>query len=382
MAKTRLALIGNQAFSMQNFRGSLIRDVVARGVEVFAFAPDYDDASANAVRELGAEPRPHQLARTSMNPLRDVAAVASLVRDLRDIKPDVILAYTIKPVIYGTLAGWMAGVPKRFAMIEGLGHVFMDDATPKGRALRFAASSLYKLALGRATHTFFLNADDKREFVSTGLVAEEKADVMGAIGVDLSVWQEAPPVTDPLTFLFIGRLLREKGLIELVEASRRVKAQDPRVRFVILGDVDSNPSGLSRAQVEDWVGEGLLEWPGQVNVGPWIAQSSVFVLPSYREGVPRSTQEAMAMGKPVITTDVPGCRDTVEDGENGFLVEVKNADALADAMLRFVAEPQLIETMGRKSRMLAEQNFDVAKSNARLIAAMGLPAAASRPGVV
>jgi len=373
MANVRFALIGNQAFSMLNFRGPLIQDLVAKDIEVFAFAPDYDEASRQAVHALGAQPIDHRLARTGINPFHDAATIADLVGRLRSIRADVALGYSIKPSIYGTLAAWMAGVPKRFAVIEGLGHVFMDHPTPKGRALRVVVSALYNLALGLATRTFFLNEDDRADFLRFGLVTADKTEVIGAIGVDLSVWRPAPPVTDPMTFLFIGRLLHEKGIVEFVEAARQVKSAHPDTRFVVLGDVDSNPSSITRSLVEGWVAEGLLTWPGQVNVAPWIAQSSVFVLPSYREGVPRSTQEAMAMARPVITTDVPGCRDTVEDGANGFLVAAKDAQALAAAFHRFIENPLLVQEFGTHSRLMAEQRFDVRKANERLIAALALP---------
>lgn len=372
MTKTRLALIGNQAFSMLNFRGPLIREMVARGIDVFAFAPDYDDSSRQAVRALGAEPLDHGLVRTGMNPLQDAGAILDLVGKLRALVPDVTLGYSIKPVIYGTLAAWMAGVPRRFAMIEGMGHVFMDNPGLKARALRIAVTSLYQLGLARTARTFFLNEDDRGEFVSLGLVSQQKAIVVGAIGVDLAEWTPAPTVAEPMTFVFVGRLLREKGVQELVEAVRLVKAQYGGVRLVVLGDVDSNPSSFTRHEVEGWIVEGLLEWPGQVEVAPWIAKASVFVLPSYREGVPRATQEAMAMARPVITTDVPGCRDTVVDGRNGFLVPAKDATALAGAMLRFLKDPALVYRMGRESRTIAEERFDVTKANARLLGEMDL----------
>ena len=171
----------------------------------------------------------------------------------------------------------------------------------------------------------------------------------------------------PVTFLLAARLLREKGIVEYAEAARLVKARHSEVRFVLLGGLDPNPGGLSQAEVQAWAAEGLLEWPGHVAVKPWLTKTSVFVLPSYREGVPRSTQEAMAMGRPVITTDAPGCRETVDEGVNGFLVPVRDVPALADAMLRFVQNPSLIESMGRESRRLAEMHFDVRKINAQLL---------------
>src|SRR5690606_27454200 len=150
-------------------------------------------------------------------------------------------------------------------------------------------------------------------------------------------------------------------------AARTIKARYPEVRFILLGGLDTNPGGISAAEVHSWVEEGLLEWPGHVNVKPWFEQMSVYVLPSYREGVPRSTQEAMAMGRPVITTDAPGCRETVEHGVNGFLVPPRDVEALVGAMERFIKEPALIETMGKESRRLAEERFDERKVNARLM---------------
>lgn len=371
----RLALIGNQAFSMLNFRGQLIRDVVARGHEVFAFAPDFDAVSRAEISDMGAVPMDHGFQRTEINPLKDAAAVAKLVGTLRGLRLDAALGYSIKPVTYGLLAAWAAGVPRRYAMIEGLGHVFMRHDTVTAGLLRAGVSLLYRTSLRRARRTFFLNPDDRRDFLAMRLVNAEKSEVIGGIGVDLSTWRAAPPVTEPMTFVFVGRLLREKGVVELIEAMRQVKAARPDTKLVLLGDVDSNPSSLQRAQVAAWVAEELLTWPGQVEVAPWLAKCSVFVLPSYREGVPRSTQEAMAMARPVITTDVPGCRETVIDGRNGFLVPPRDAGALARVMLRFAETPELVATMGRESRVMAEERFDVVKTNERLVAGMGLASA-------
>lgn len=368
----RLALIGSHAPSLINFRGPLIREVVDRGHEVFALAPDLDEESRAALSALGATPIDHRLRRTSMNPMQDAVGVADLVQKLRKIRPDVAFGYTIKPATFGILAAWMAGVPHRFAMIEGLGHAFIEHPSMKRQALRATVSLLYRASLARADRIFFLNPDDRADFLRLGLVTGEKTEVIDGIGVDLDQWTAAAAVTEPMTFLFIGRLLREKGILELVDAIRQVKAVRPEAQFVLLGDVDSNPSSLRREDVEAWVAEGLLTWPGQVDVAPWIARASVFVLPSYREGLPRSTQEAMAMARPVITTDVPGCRETVVEGKNGFLVPAKDATALAEAMLRFVERPELVERMGRESRRMAEERFDVKRANATIMSRLHL----------
>lgn len=370
----RLALIGNQAFSMLNFRGALIAALVARGVEVFALAPNYTEDERRRARALGATPVDYRMQRNGMNPLEDGLTFVSLVSALRRIKADTALSYAIKPVIYGTLAAAAAGIPRRFALIEGLGHVFLNKPTAKGRALKAVALKLYRVALNQTERTFFLNDDDKGEFLELGLVEESKATVTGAIGIDLEKWQPAPPVLDPVTFLFVGRLLREKGILEFINAARKVKNLRPYARFIVLGDVDTNPSSVTPGQVAGWVSEGLIQWPGHVDVGPWLAQASVFVLPSYREGVPRSTQEAMAMGRPIITTDVPGCRETVVEGENGFMVPPQDTEALTQAMLRYLDAPSLIPMQGAAGRALAEAKFDVHERNARLIDLLGYKA--------
>jgi glycosyltransferase involved in cell wall biosynthesis len=367
MAKARsCVIVSSQAFSLINFRGSVIRCMVEAGMKVYALAPDYDKELSQLVVDLGAYPVKFSLSRTGINPIRDGLDTLRLALLLRRLRPDVTLGYFIKPVIFGTLAAWLAGVPRRVAMIEGLGYVFTSTGGPeplKRKLLRGLVSRLYRFALARAQQVVFLNQDDINEFVDAGLVQDCKVFKLGGIGVDLTEWSLTQPVMKPITFLLIARLLREKGILEYVGAAEIVKARYPAVRFVLLGGLDPNPGSLSKAEVEVWVAEGLLEWPGHVTVKPWLAHASVFVLPSYREGVPRSTQEAMAMGRPIITTNAPGCRETVDDGINGFLVPVRDVPALAAAMLRFIENPALITAMGLQSRRLAEERFDVAKIN-------------------
>ena len=372
----RFALITSQAFSLSNFRGPLITALVAQGVEVFAFAPDFDEHTRASVRLLGATPIDCSLSRTGMNPLLDVVSVWRLAALLKRLRIETSFTYFIKPVIFGNLAAYFARVPKRFCMIEGLGYVFsppVGGEPVKRKGLRAIVSLLYKWSLTHADRVFLLNDDDIHEMVRRGLVQPAQVVKLNGIGVDLVDWMPAPDVTQPITFLLAARLLREKGIVEYAEAARVVKSQYPSTRFILLGGVDPNPGSLNTHEVSEWVKEGLLEWPGHVPVQPWLAQASVYVLPSYyREGVPRSTQEAMAMGRAVITTDAPGCRETVVHGLNGFLVPVRDAVALADAMMRFIKQPELIETMGKASRALAVERFDVHKVNAVILAAMGI----------
>lgn len=371
-----LAIISNQAFSLVNFRGPLIRDLVNKGVCVYALAPDYDDQIRRKIEMLGAHPVDFHLMRTGMNPWRDTLDTFRLAGVLRKLRPDVTLGYFIKPVIYGTLAAWMAKVPQRVALIEGLGYVYTlaeENLSWKRKLLRGIVSRLYKIALSRAHKVIFLNDDDVSEFATAGLVAEDKIVKVPGIGVDLQEWPCTPPVLKPFTFLLAARLLREKGIVEFAEAAKLVKAQYPDTRFILLGGLDPNPGGLAQREVEAWVEQDILEWHGHVEVKPWLTQTSVYVLPSYyREGVPRSIQEAMAMGRAIITTDSPGCRETVDEGVNGFLVPVRNPSALAEVMLRFINEPELIERMGKESCRLAKANFDVNVINNLMIETLGL----------
>jgi glycosyltransferase involved in cell wall biosynthesis len=374
-AFNRLALVAQQAPTIPNFRGPFIRELVSRGVTVYAFAPDYDETTRAAVAALGAVPMDYSMSATGMNPVMDILDLFRLSAQLRRLKLYATFAYTTKPVIYATLAARFAGVANRFAMVEGAGYVFTDDENLSFRRhfLRAVVTLLLRIGLSQVRRVFLLNPDDRDLFVDKRMVIPEKIELLNGIGLDLNHFYLAPPVPAPVTFISVARLLREKGVYEYIEAARRVKAGYPGVRFVLLGNVHPNPGSFTEAEVKALVSEGVVEWPGQVSdVRPWIAQSSVFVLPSYREGLPRSTQEAMAMGRPVITTDVPGCRETVEDGVNGFLVPVRNPDALAAAMIRFIEQPSLIASMGAASRRMAERNFDVHKINAQILALMDI----------
>jgi glycosyltransferase involved in cell wall biosynthesis len=372
----QMAMISSQAFSLINFRGALIEELNQRGVQVYAFASDYDEKSRLSIKAKGAIPLDYSLSRTGMNPLKDLIDLFRLSAQLRRLKIDVTFAYFIKPVIYGTLAAWVAGVPKRYVMIEGAGYVFTESGTAtswKRRMLRMIGQSLYRIGLSKAHRIFLLNPDDERLFVDEKMATRDKTVLLNGIGLDLAYFQAVPQAQQPVCFIMVARLLREKGVFDFVDAARLVKFRHPTTSFLLLGDVDLNPSSISESQVQAWVDEGVLEWPGHVtDVRPWIAKANVFVLPSYREGLPRSTQEAMAMGRPVITTDVPGCRETVQDGVNGLIVPVRDPNALANAMISFIDTPALIEKMGAESRKMAVNQYDVHQINSLILRCMDL----------
>lgn len=368
-------MVAGFAGSLISFRSALIAALQARGLEVHVAAPGL--TQGGAVREQleawGVAAHEIPLQRTGQNPLADLRSMWALWQLMLRVRPHYVLGYTIKPVIYGSLAAWLARVPRRFAMVEGLGFFFTSGDRPLSLQRRFLKSlitGLYRVGLAAAHRVIFLNPDDRDEFVASGLLPLQKTFLLGGIGVDLDRWPMMPPVTDPVMFLLVARLLREKGVVQFVEAARIVLGRHPQARFVLLGSLDENPGSLTRSEIQAWQDEGVLEWYGYVPVSPWMEQASVFVLPSYREGVPVSTQEAMAMGRPVITTNVPGCRETVVEGVNGFLIPPRDPQTLADRMMRFLDQPGLIESMGRESRRLAEERFDVHKVNRRLIGLM------------
>jgi len=370
----RMAIISNLAGSITNFRGPLVREMVRRGMTVYAFAPDYDDGSRRAVMALGAVPVDYSMARTGMNPFRDVGDLLQLSKQLRMLNLDASFAYFIKPVIYGTLAARLAKVPRRFAMIEGAGYVFGENnkLSVRGRFLRQVVTWLYRFGLTYADRTFLLNRDDRELFINEGMVTAAKVHLLDGIGLDLDHYKPAPPALKPVCFILVARLMREKGIYDYIAAARKVKSEHPEVRFLLVGGIDPTPGSVTEAELAAWVAEGLIEYPGQVSdIRPWIAQASVFVLPSYyREGLPRSTQEAMAMGRPVITTDWVGCRETVVEGVNGFMVPIRDPVALSRAMLIFVEHPEKIYGMGRASRRITEERFDVHKINERILGLM------------
>lgn len=369
-----VAFISNYAKSIISFRGDLIKCISIYSSRIFILAPDYDEHTREQVRSLGAIPVDISLDRLSTNPLKDASDTFKLAHKIKKLNVAVVFCSMAKPVIYGTTAAWMAGVPKRCAMIEGLGYTFIPGASDhwRRRLLRGVMAALYRFSLKRADRVIFLNSDDRDEFISRRIVPLRDYTVLNGIGVDLDAWRGPGPSSNPLIFIMIGRLLREKGVLEYLAASEIIKSETPEARFLLLGDADDNPGSLTRDYIREAVDKAGVEWLGHCDVKPHLARASVFVLPSYREGVPRSTQEAMAFGLPVITTDVPGCRNTVIDGENGFSVPSRDHRALAAAMRRFVDRPELVVTMGARSRALAQERFDVRQKNEILLREMGL----------
>lgn len=371
----RVAVVGGYAESLVLFRGEMLRSMAAHGHDVIALAPENGAHIRATLGSMGVAYATIPLRRVGMNPFLDLAAVVSLTRAFRRFQADTVLVYTAKPVIYGSIAARLAGVPLRAAMITGVGSALGGGSGLRRRALSRLLLGLYAVALSQAHVVFFQNPDDERFFRSRGLVGgHQRVERINGSGVDLERYSPAPLPPGPITFLMVARLIREKGIGEYVDAARRVRSTRPDVRIQLLGALDTNPSGVSARELEAIRAEGVVEYLGSTSdVRPFLARAHVFVLPSfYGEGVPRSALEAMAMGRAVLTTDVPGCRETVEVGRNGLLVPPRDGAALAEAMLRMLDEPERLEGMGRESRAIAEERFDVHEVNRAILSALKL----------
>jgi glycosyltransferase involved in cell wall biosynthesis len=372
----KVFVLASLAASLSNFRGKLLSALSEAGAEVHVAAPDLlsDASTMRALAGLCGHCHDVPLTRTGLNPLQDSASLIAMVRLLRRVQPSHFLGYTIKPVIYGTLAAWMAGVPQRTALITGLGYTFNADAQGWHSALQRVLRLMYKAALSRATRVIFQNPDDRALFIRLGLVDQRKTAVVNGSGVPMDEFLQCPlPALDQCHFLLIARLLRDKGIHEYVAAARSVKSRYPQAVFHLVGWIDSNPFAISETDLKSWIAEGLIVFHGRLDdVHQALAASHVYVLPSYREGTPRTVLEAMATGRAVITTDAPGCRETVVEGDNGFLVPIRDVAALAAAMERFLENPTLIARMGQRSRDIAKEKYDVYAVNAQMLSHMGV----------
>lgn len=381
----KIVVLASLAHSLINFRGQLLAAMVAAGHEVIACAPEDSEEARAALAKLGVRYRAVAMERANSNPFADIRTLRDYVRLLREERPDAVLAYTQKPIIWGGIAARIVGDIRYHAMCSGLGYVFTDDGAPsrtiRRRGLRRIVSVLYRIAVAKAETVFVFNGDDAGEMRRLGILhAGQRVIQVPGSGVDTGRFRAVPVPEGPPVFLLIARLLRDKGLVEFAEAARQVRSRWPEAQFRLVGPLDPNPSGVTLAELAEWNASGGVEYMGETrDVAPFLAAASVFVLPSfYREGLPRTILEALATGRAIITTDAPGCREPIEPGRNGFLVPVRDAGALAEAMAQFLHHPALAARMGQRSREIAVERFDANKVNALLLASMKL----ERPTVV
>lgn len=371
----KVVLLGSLSYSLINFRGQLLKALREAGHDVVACAPDRDAAVVEALSEIGVAFRTVPMDRAGLNPLRDLATLRAYLALLQREQPDVVIAYTQKPIIYGGIATRLFGRTRFYVLMSGLGYVFSPEADQR-RLLRRLVSRAYRVAVRDARAIFVFNGDDRRMMMAHGIVREDQHVVqIGGSGIDIGHFATQPLPPGPPTFLMISRLMRDKGVGIYLDAARVVKQRYPDVRFRLLGRFEpDNPTGYCERECEEWSKSGLIEHlPETRDVRPHLAAAHIFVLPSfYREGLPRTLLEALAVGRPIITTDMPGCREPVQPGKNGWLVPPRDAVALADAMFDALSNFDHLDEMAKSSRALAVERYDVRRVNAGLLDCMHL----------
>ncbi|MFL6751769.1 MAG: glycosyltransferase family 4 protein [Sphingomicrobium sp.] len=351
-----VVLSANSTWNIVNFRAGLIRALRSAGYAPVVIAPR-DAAADSRMRELGVECITVPIDRSGVNPAADLRLLRAYRRLLERLRPAAYLGYTIKPNIYGAMAAARLGIPA-IPNVSGLGTAFIRNGLLQQIVLR-----LYRIGFRRAPVVFFQNAEDRQLFVERRIVRPDQARVLPGSGVDLERFSPAPAPGGPPAFLFIGRLLRDKGVAEFIAAARLLRRELPEARFQLLGPIDdANRTAVDPHELQSWISEGVVEHLGTTDdVRPFIAAATAVVLPSYREGLPRSLLEAGAMERPLIATDVPGCREVVEDGINGLLCKVRDPQSLAAAMRRIAGMPAAeLAAMGAAARQRVQDRFSEA----------------------
>ncbi len=368
-----IIIMNNKASFLVSFWSVLIARLREEGHDVTCLVPAGDLDAEATLQGMGARIRNYPLDNKGLNPVHDLRTCLALYRIFREERADILYASTIKSVIYGIPTAALAGIPERYAMITGLGYMFEANSLAK-KMLTCLAALLYRMSLSFSKAVFFQNTDDVRTFREWHcLPASAQVVMTKGTGVDTEKFAVLPLPEKSPAFLLVGRLLEAKGLYEYAEAARRVRQSHPEARFLLLGAPEPSRGGVPLETVRAWEKEGIVEYLGVTrDVRPYVKQAGVVVLPSWREGLPCSLMEAMSMGRPVVATDVPGCRDVVSDGRNGFLVPAKDPEALAKALEAFIEDGTLAARMGKEGRSIAETELDARKAADLILKVMKL----------
>jgi glycosyltransferase involved in cell wall biosynthesis len=371
-----ILIISSYAPSLINFRFSFIKELLLRGNKVSVAVPKngLTNVLLNQFRNLKINVNIFNLSRTGLNFFENYKSYLELRFIIEDCKPDIILSYTAKPVIFtGLLLKYFSKI-NFYALITGLGYGFTSGKTLKRKFIKFIMTKFYRKALKSATKVIFQNKDDRNLFYQLKIFPKKNlTHIINGSGVDLKAYPFSPLPSKPI-FLMIARLAIDKGVREYVKAARGVRLNFPNVLFHLVGQIDENPSSISTNELKSWIDEGVIQYLGQINSVQSVLKScKFFVLPSYREGTPRSTLEALATGRPVITTNVPGCRETVIHKRNGLLVPARNSKALEKAMIRLLLEKkEKIQNMANESFLIAKNKYDVKIVNKDILKIMDL----------
>jgi glycosyltransferase involved in cell wall biosynthesis len=351
----------------------LINTWKSRGHSIIAAAPGITPSIRFQLSQIGARAAECPIYRTKKNPFSDIGSIYSLLRLFKRFQPDYFFGYTIKPVIYGSIAAHLAGIPSIFSMVTGLGRLF-NNRPRKTNLLNMLLLHLYRFAISHNNGILFQNPEDESLFKRLRITKPDATTtVVNGSGINTESFIQKP-LPDDISFILAARLIEEKGVRYYYRAAKQLKQRYPQTKFLVAGWIDGSETSISAREFQKWIEEGILEYLGHLaDIRPALERSSVFVLPTfYREGVPRSILEAMATGRPIITTDTPGCRSTVLPYVNGILIRPKNEPDLALAMQYFLENPHDVEKMGHASRRLAKEKFDVHTINRHICAFMGL----------
>ena len=360
----KIIIVAPISESLINFRGDLIKDMKNKGCNVITVSPALSEEHSNIFKQRKIVNIPVNFQRNKLNPLYDFVTLIKLFKIFREQSPDVILSYAIKPVIWSGLAAKFCKTDF-YALITGTGFVFYG-ASNKRKLLRKLVIYLYRHALKKSKAVIFQNKDDLNLFVDKNIVPRSKTHLVNGSGVDIEKFNVATFPKDSINFLCVGRLKGDKGLREYAAAAKIVKKKFPTVVFNLVGPEETSPDAISLDEVNSW--SDYINYKGKTtDVRPLIKDAHVFILPSYHEGLPRSTLEAMSMGRAVITTNAFGCRETVKNGINGFIVPVASVDKLVEKMIWFIEHSEQIEPMGIESRRMVVEKFDVHKVNAKML---------------
>ncbi|MDO6425536.1 glycosyltransferase family 4 protein [Thalassotalea sp. 1_MG-2023] len=362
-----ILIIGAYPKSILSFRGPLIQSFLNSGHQVTIMTADAPQSIKSNLNQMGVNFIPFDISRNGLNPFSDIKTCWQLTKAISKMRPDKILAYTIKPVIWGGIAARLNKINSFYAMITGLGFAFEKSNLVRSIINRLV-KTLYKFSLQKSAGVIFQNEDNRQLFIDQGIVPQSLTHRVYGSGIDLDVFDFHPLPQGKTTFLLIARLLGDKGIREYVAAAKYVKQCYADVCIQLLGPFDPSPDGISPSELAQWQDDGLISYLGeQKDVKPYLQNCHVYVLPSYHEGLPRTVLEAMATGRPILTTNVCGCKDTVIDNKNGVIVPAKNVQQLAEAMLWFVENPNEWLQMGKASREFAEKYFDVRSVNTAII---------------
>lgn len=367
----KIAVLSSHTASLFWFRMDMMKDFIKHGHTVIALGPEPEADWRSKFEVNGVEYKQLFVERNGINPFCDLRTYRELFKFMKKEKPDKIFAYQAKTVIYGSLAAKANKITEVYPLIAGLGSIFRGNGF-KNKIVRTVMKIEYRAACRASKKVFFQNNDDKNEFINNGLIKEDKIVIINGSGVNLEKFKPEPLPERP-AFLFIGRLIKDKGVMEYLKACKRIKVEYPEVRCLLVGPYDSNPSALKPYELQPFIDQGIVEYFGeQSDVRPYLSQCSTYVLPSYHEGTPKTVLEAMAIGRSIITSDAPGCRETVTDGYNGFLVPIKDIDILVEKMKTLIKDPSMNKLMAERSLKLAREKYDVNLVNKSIMKTMDL----------